>query len=201
MTSSDRRFERQVRFAPLGAEGQGRLESARVLLVGCGALGGILAQTLTRAGVGELVLVDRDLVEETNLPRQVLFEDRHAEDHVYCMFEFPGPGYEAKFDVGYRDTVNNVPSDGGVPDYSQDPNKKIVVTYSSINGNGFGGYGEIVMGTKGTLVLEKEKEVMLFQGSNTSTRVGVKADDGGATLDTQASGEDAPVAKAAETGP
>jgi adenylyltransferase/sulfurtransferase len=51
-----------------------------VLLVGCGALGGILAQTLTRAGVGELVLVDRDLVEETNLPRQVLFEDRHAEE-------------------------------------------------------------------------------------------------------------------------
>ncbi len=133
--------------------------------------------------------------------RHVFPEDRHAEDHVYCMFEFPGPGYEAKFDVGYRDTVNNVPSDGGVPDYSQDPNKKIVVTYSSINGNGFGGYGEIVMGTKGTLVLEKEKEVMLFQGSNTSTRVGVKADDGGATLDTQASGEDAPVAKAAETGP
>ena len=80
MTSSDRRFERQVRFAPLGAEGQARLESARVLLVGCGALGGILAQTLTRAGVGELVLVDRDLVEETNLPRQVLFEDRHAEE-------------------------------------------------------------------------------------------------------------------------
>ena len=90
------------------------------------------------------------------------------------MFEFPGPGYEAKFDVGYRDAVNNVPSENGIPDYSQDPNKKIVVTYSSINGNGYGGYGEIVMGTKGTLVLEKEKEVMLFQGSNTSTRVGVK---------------------------
>ena len=133
--------------------------------------------------------------------RHVFPEDRHAEDHVYCMFEFPGPGYEAKFDVGYRDAVNNVPSENGIPDYSQDPNKKIVVTYSSINGNGYGGYGEIVMGTKGTLVLEKEKEVMLFQGSNTSTRVGVKADGGGATLDTQASGEDAPVAQSAETGP
>jgi predicted dehydrogenase len=133
--------------------------------------------------------------------RHVFPHDRHAEDHVYCMFEFPGPGYEARFDVGYRDIVYNVPGEDGIPDYSQDPNKKIVVTYSSINGNGYGGYGEIVMGTKGTLVLEREKEVMLFQGSNTSTRVGVKADGGGATLDTQASGDDAPLAKSSETGP
>lgn len=72
------RFDRQVRFAPLGAEGQARLEASRVLLVGTGALGGVLAQSLVRAGVGELVLCDRDVVELTNLPRQVLFEDRHA---------------------------------------------------------------------------------------------------------------------------
>lgn len=75
---SARRFERQARFAPLGAEGQARLAAARVLVVGCGALGGFLAQLLTRAGVGTLVLVDRDIVEESNLPRQVLFHDVHA---------------------------------------------------------------------------------------------------------------------------
>jgi adenylyltransferase/sulfurtransferase len=78
MTQSDRRFERQERFAPLGAAGQARLQESRCLLVGCGALGGVIAQELTRAGVGTLVLVDRDVVEITNLPRQVLFEDRHA---------------------------------------------------------------------------------------------------------------------------
>ncbi len=81
MTAPDppaRRFDRQVRFAPLGAAGQERLQDSRVLLVGCGALGGVLAQSLVRAGVGQLVLVDRDVVEESNLPRQVLFEDRHA---------------------------------------------------------------------------------------------------------------------------
>lgn len=49
-----------------------------MLLVGCGALGGVLAQSLTRAGIGQLVLVDRDIVEESNLARQVLFEDSHA---------------------------------------------------------------------------------------------------------------------------
>ena len=73
------RFDRQRRFAPLGTEGQERLQSARVLLAGCGALGGVLAQTLTRCGVGTLVLVDRDVVDLTNLPRQVLFEDRDLE--------------------------------------------------------------------------------------------------------------------------
>ncbi len=72
------RFDRQVRFAALGAEGQRALEDARVLVVGCGALGGVLLQELARSGVGELVLVDRDVVELTNLPRQVLFEERHA---------------------------------------------------------------------------------------------------------------------------
>jgi len=73
-----RRFERQERFERLGPAGQQRLAQARVAIVGCGALGGVLAQTLTRTGVGTLVLVDRDVVEETNLHRQVLFEDHHA---------------------------------------------------------------------------------------------------------------------------
>lgn len=77
MNSSDR-FDRQERFAGLGAEGQRRLAESRVLLVGCGALGGVLAQELVRMGVGFLRLADRDIVELSNLPRQVLFEDRHA---------------------------------------------------------------------------------------------------------------------------
>jgi hypothetical protein len=81
------------------------------------------------------------------------------------MYEYPAPGYE------------------------QDKNKKIVVTYSSINGNGFGDYGEVVMGTKGTLVLEREQEVMLYKGSAKDTRVTVaKGKDGAPTLDTTESG-------------
>ena len=50
-----------------------------MLLVGCGATGGVLAQALVRAGVGRLTLVDRDVVELSNLPRQVLFDERHAQ--------------------------------------------------------------------------------------------------------------------------
>ena len=77
-----RRFVRQQRFAGIGEQGQARIERARVLVVGCGALGGALAQSLHRAGVGELVLVDRDVVDESNLPRQVLFDESHARARV-----------------------------------------------------------------------------------------------------------------------
>ncbi len=75
MTTSLDRYSRQMRFAPLGEEGQRRLLASRVLLVGCGALGTVLAETLTRAGVGHLRIVDRDFVETTNLQRQVLFDE------------------------------------------------------------------------------------------------------------------------------
>ncbi|HRX78047.1 MAG TPA: Gfo/Idh/MocA family oxidoreductase, partial [Pirellulaceae bacterium] len=107
--------------------------------------------------------------------RHVFALDRDADDHVYCMFEFPGPHYDSTFDVGYRDSVSNLPDPKtGVPGYDTDPNKKIVVTYSSINGNGFGGYGEVVLGSKGTLILETEQEVMLYRDDDTSSRIKVK---------------------------
>jgi len=69
-----RRFDRQTRFAPLGRAGQLRLQQADVLVVGCGALGGAAAHALARCGIGRLRLADRDVVEESNLPRQVLFQ-------------------------------------------------------------------------------------------------------------------------------
>jgi predicted dehydrogenase len=137
--------------------------------------------------------------------RHIFALDRDADDHVYCMFEFPGPHYDSTFDVGYEDKVSNLPDPKtGIPGYEQDPNKKIVVTYSSINGNGFGGYGEIVLGSKGTLVLETEQEVMLYRDDDTSSRIKVKDGKSGPVLDTQASGAPtaaSSLAKAADSGP
>ncbi|MEO1699633.1 MAG: ThiF family adenylyltransferase [Planctomycetota bacterium] len=72
------RFARQTRFAALGEDGQERLAGSTVLVVGAGALGGSSALWLARAGVGRLIVVDRDIVEVSNLPRQVLFTEEHA---------------------------------------------------------------------------------------------------------------------------
>ncbi|MGQ9650966.1 MAG: ThiF family adenylyltransferase [Phycisphaerae bacterium] len=74
-TDSVVRYCRQVLFAPFGEEGQRRLLSSRVLLVGCGALGSTLANLMIRAGVGFLRIVDRDVVELDNLHRLVLFDE------------------------------------------------------------------------------------------------------------------------------
>lgn len=79
---SQERYSRQVRFSGIGTDGQQRIRAARVLLCGCGALGTVLADTLTRAGVGLLRIVDRDFVDLTNLQRQVLFDEQDVEDHL-----------------------------------------------------------------------------------------------------------------------
>lgn len=72
------RFSRQLRFAPLGEKGQQRLHAARVGVAGCGALGSVLAERLVRAGVGTVRVLDRDIVEPSNLPRQTLFTEADA---------------------------------------------------------------------------------------------------------------------------
>ncbi len=86
--------------------------------------------------------------------RHLFPADRDIEDHVYCTYEYPAPGYDPE----------------------TNPEKKIVVHYSSINGNGFGDYGEIVYGTEGTLMLERESSMMLFwiRGATPPTSTYVK---------------------------
>src|ERR1041384_3769634 len=77
MTQNDR-YHRQTLLPQIGAAGQARLGASRVLLVGCGALGTVVAEQLVRAGVGMLRVVDRDVVELSNLGRQVLFDESDA---------------------------------------------------------------------------------------------------------------------------
>lgn len=74
------RYHRQTLLPGIGTAGQARLAQARALLVGCGALGSTIAEQLVRAGVGSLRIADRDIVELTNLQRQVLFDESDARE-------------------------------------------------------------------------------------------------------------------------
>lgn len=76
------RYSRQVLFPEIGKAGQQKLIDARVLIVGCGALGASHAEMLSRAGVGHLKIVDRDFVEFTNLQRQTLFKESDAAERL-----------------------------------------------------------------------------------------------------------------------
>ena len=69
------RYSRQTLFAPLGKEGQERLHTSSVAIIGCGALGTAFANNLCRAGIGRLVIADRDYIELNNLQRQLLFDE------------------------------------------------------------------------------------------------------------------------------
>jgi predicted dehydrogenase len=101
--------------------------------------------------------------------------DRDVEDHVYCLIEFPAPGYDPKDPLAAK--------------------RKITVQYASINGNGFGQYGEIVYGTKRSLILEREKELTYMPDLSSGTKVSVTSGKP-AALDTQASGPAAKAGKA-----
>lgn len=75
MAASVDRYHRQTLLPEVGAVGQERLGQGRVLVVGCGALGCEQADLLARAGVGHIRIVDRDVVEPTNLQRQTLYAE------------------------------------------------------------------------------------------------------------------------------
>jgi len=76
------RYHRQTLLPQVGAAGQEKLSRVRVLLIGCGALGTVIAEQLVRAGVGQLTIADRDTVELTNLQRQTLFDENDAAEET-----------------------------------------------------------------------------------------------------------------------
>lgn len=76
------RYHRQSLLKQVGADGQRRLADRAALIIGCGALGTVALDALARAGVGMLIVVDRDLVEVTNLQRQTLFDEQDAADRT-----------------------------------------------------------------------------------------------------------------------
>lgn len=72
------RYHRQTLLPQIGEAGQRRLSAGHAAIIGCGALGTAAAELLCRAGVGTLTLIDRDIVELTNLQRQLLFDEDDA---------------------------------------------------------------------------------------------------------------------------
>jgi adenylyltransferase/sulfurtransferase len=72
------RYSRHLALAEVGVEGQRRLKAARVLVVGAGGLGSPAALYLAAAGIGQIMVLDYDVVDVTNLQRQVLFRSDHV---------------------------------------------------------------------------------------------------------------------------
>lgn len=82
MSDEFRRYHRQMLLPGFGQQGQLKLFESTALILGCGALGTVSANMLARAGVGHLVIADRDFIELTNLQRQVLFDEQDVSDAI-----------------------------------------------------------------------------------------------------------------------
>src|SRR5690606_18445560 len=76
------RYSRQILFNPIGMNGQELISKKHVLIIGCGALGTANAESLVRAGIGKLTIIDRDYVESSNLQRQQLFTEQDCLDQL-----------------------------------------------------------------------------------------------------------------------
>jgi adenylyltransferase/sulfurtransferase len=80
--TNSERYSRQILFSGIGEAGQECLRRARAVIIGCGALGTAQAESLARAGVGELLLADRDFIEFSNLQRQTMFTEEDAQKRL-----------------------------------------------------------------------------------------------------------------------
>lgn len=76
------RYEKQILFQDIGEDGQEKLLNKKVVIIGCGALGTVIANNLVRSGLGYLRIVDRDYIELSNLQRQVLFDEDDIEANL-----------------------------------------------------------------------------------------------------------------------
>jgi predicted dehydrogenase len=120
--------------------------------------------------------------------------DRTIDDHVFVTLEFPGKNHPQGANKG------------------NDPEDIVVVTYSSISTNGFEPYGECVMGTRGSMVVESEQKLMMFtekdpakKSAEPAKQMEVKVDAGGKGAPALAAastwGGPAPVATGTPAGP
>jgi molybdopterin/thiamine biosynthesis adenylyltransferase len=112
MASPMERYSRQILFAPIGKNGQERLRAASVAIIGCGALGSTLANNLCRAGIGRLVIADRDYIEMNNLQRQILFDEEDIERRLPKAAAAAEKLRRINSDVAVETLVEDINADG-----------------------------------------------------------------------------------------
>ena len=82
MNQSLERFSRQILLQHIGEESQKILMDSYAVIVGCGALGTVSSSYLARAGIGQIRIIDRDFIEESNLQRQILFDENDISENI-----------------------------------------------------------------------------------------------------------------------
>lgn len=118
MKRDDGRYARQIMLKEIGEEGQKRLCSASVLIVGVGGLGSLVATYLNGAGVGKIGLVDNDMVSLSNIHRQFLYTERQVgELKVGCAMNFLAARSSSTEYVAYPEALREDNAAAIIADY------------------------------------------------------------------------------------
>ncbi|PIC64786.1 thiamine biosynthesis protein ThiF [Sporosarcina sp. P13] len=104
----ENRYSRQTLFQPIGNSGQQFLAESHAVIIGCGALGSSISETLVRAGIGKVTLADRDYVEASNLQRQQLFTQADARNNLPKVVAAERRLREIREDVNIRTVLDHV---------------------------------------------------------------------------------------------
>lgn len=102
------RYSRQTLFEKIGKEGQKKLLDSHALIIGVGALGSVIANNLARGGVGKITIIDRDIVELSNLQRQILFTEEDAENGVAKAEAAVRHLKEVNSDIEYESIIDEI---------------------------------------------------------------------------------------------
>jgi predicted dehydrogenase len=116
-------------------------------------------------------------------------DDREVDDHVFVTFEFPGLNYyKGEKDEPIIEKQKRAESSKKIDDYINDKDDKVIVTYSSISTNQLESYGECIMGTKGSMIVELEKSIFLYpEGGRSATATLGSAGGGKPALESSSS--------------
>ncbi len=82
------RYSRQEKLEVIPKDFQTKIKDKKIILIGCGGVGSVLGELLVRGGFLNLVLVDNDIIDETNLQRQIYFEENIGESKSEALKEY-----------------------------------------------------------------------------------------------------------------
>jgi len=103
-----RRYERQIIIPGFGEKAQEKLSRASVVILGLGGLGSVVSTYLTAAGIGYMRLIDRDKVEESNLNRQILYDEKDIGEWKAKIAEKKLKSMNSRIEIeGLREEIND----------------------------------------------------------------------------------------------
>lgn len=105
------RYTKHILIKTIGKKGQNIISNSKIVIIGCGALGCVISNNLVRAGIGTIKIIDRDFVELNNIHRQILFNEKDAQNKLPKVVAAANKLSEINSDINILYDMQDVNSD------------------------------------------------------------------------------------------